>query len=77
MVFQKNLPVETNVGGDSQIAHAARIETVLHQARTNNKNRLAIFPENFENSERYIELALSDTSVCAEKFSSETWKHLI
>ncbi len=55
MPMQFDAPANSQVLG--QIAHSAGIEAILYPSVKTNKKALAIYPENFLNSDAFIEIA--------------------
>jgi len=54
MPMQFDVPANSQILG--QIAYSAGIEAILYPSVKTNKNALAVYPENFHNSDAYIEI---------------------
>lgn len=54
MPMQFDVPANSQILG--QIAHSAGIEAILYPSVKTRKNALAVYPENFRNSEAFIEI---------------------
>ena len=54
MPMQFDAPANSQVLG--QIAHSSGIEAILYPSVKTNKKALAVYPENFANSDAFIEI---------------------
>jgi len=76
MPMQFDAPANSQILG--QIAHSAGIEAILYPSSKTGKKALAVYPENFINSDAFVEI----TGVVAEtvthtKINKETYKNFL
>lgn len=74
--MQLDTPANSQIIG--QIARSAGLEAILYTSARNNHRSLCILPDNFENSEAYLEIAgtVADT-VVGNRLDKETYKSFL
>jgi len=76
MPMQFDVPANSQILG--QIAHSAGIEAILYPSVKTNKNALAVYPENFLNSEAFVEIRGDVAeSVLHKKIDRDAYKDFI
>ena len=76
MPMQFDVPANSQILG--QIAYSAGIEAILYPSVKTHKKALAVYPENFINSEAFIEIAgtVAET-VINTKIDKDTYKNFL
>ncbi len=76
MPMQFDVPANSQIIG--QIAHSAGIEAILYPSAKTNKNALAIFPENFHNSDSFVEIVGSVAeTVIHTRIDKDTYRNFL
>jgi hypothetical protein len=76
--FSMHIDYPSNSQHFGQIAHGAGLEGILYRSTKNGDRCLAIFPENFKNSDSYVELTdAAPTGQKVRRLDRNTWQDTI